>query len=91
MSADAKITAEEIAGAVHDVRQMLSVITGRVGLLSRHAQDPLLKKNLDALQLAAEGAEQRMTVFDHHAFYMAPISITIRVGDLVVGCGSRHG
>ena len=58
MSAHAKITAEEIAGAVHDVRQMLAVITGRVGLLHRHAQDPLLVKNLDAMELAAAGAEQ---------------------------------
>ncbi len=57
MSADNKITSEEVFGAVHDARQMLAVITGRVGLLSLQANNSPLKKNLAAIELAALGVE----------------------------------
>ncbi len=57
MSAETKISAKDIAGAIHDVRQMLAVITGRVGLLSLGTNDPQLQKNLDAMEMAVAGVE----------------------------------
>lgn len=52
MSAHQKISAEEIASVVHDVRQMLAVITGRAGLLRRRTDDQVMSENLSAMEAA---------------------------------------
>lgn len=48
--------ADEVAGVVHDVRQMLSVITGRSGLLLRRGPGPGWEEALRAMALAAHDA-----------------------------------
>jgi len=44
------------AGVVHDVNQMLAVITGRAGLLLKRLQDPAVAPHLQAILLAAGDA-----------------------------------
>jgi len=56
LSAHGKISAKELAAVVHDVRQMLAVITGRAGLLRRGAPDQNTEKNLAAMEVAATQA-----------------------------------
>ncbi len=56
MSGQRKISAKEIAAVVHDVRQMLAVITGRTGLLTRGADVKLSQDNLSAIAAATEQA-----------------------------------
>jgi CheY-like chemotaxis protein len=46
----------ELAGAIHDVNQMLAVITGRAGLLLRRGPGSDWEKNLRAVELAARDA-----------------------------------
>lgn len=48
-----KISAREIAAVVHDVRQMLGVITGRAGLLRFSAENNHLKDDLGVMESAA--------------------------------------
>jgi len=45
-----------VAGVVHDVNQMLAVITGRAGLLLNQTGDPELARHLRAILLAAGDA-----------------------------------
>ena len=45
-----------IPGIVHDIRQMLTVIAGRAGLLLEKNPDPDLKRHLLAMELAAADA-----------------------------------
>lgn len=42
-----------VRGVVHDIKQMLMVITGRAGLLLEHDPDPELRQHLLAMELAA--------------------------------------
>ena len=44
------------AAVVHDVNQMLAVITGRAGLLLKRAEDQELAKHLQAILLASSDA-----------------------------------
>ncbi|PID78498.1 hypothetical protein CSB20_14895 [bacterium DOLZORAL124_64_63] len=44
----------EVAGVLHDIRQMLMVITGRVGLLRMRIEDEDILADLEAIALAAE-------------------------------------
>lgn len=57
MSAEDGTFPGDLAAAVHDVRQMLAVITGRSGLLLRRTDDPDVRKNLAAVEAAAIQAE----------------------------------
>jgi len=54
--ADEATTDEALAGVIHDVNQMLTVITGRAGLLLRQADNAALKVHLQAIELAANDA-----------------------------------
>lgn len=45
-----------LAGAVHDVNQMLAVVAGRAGLLRRRGPGPDWDANLRAMELAAQDA-----------------------------------
>lgn len=45
-----------VAGVVHDVNQMLAVITGRAGLLLKRAEDAELARHLQAILLASGDA-----------------------------------
>ena len=53
---DPALSAPEVAAVVHDVRQMLSVITGRAGLLLERALDPDTAAHLRTMELAARDA-----------------------------------
>jgi len=46
-------SSREIAAVVHDVRQMLAVITGRAGLLRHGISDPNIEENLFSIEQAA--------------------------------------
>jgi len=56
--ADGRQLAESlaVAGVVHDVNQMLTVITGRAGLLLKRSTDPDLTRHLEAILLASGDA-----------------------------------
>jgi CheY-like chemotaxis protein len=56
LSSDARKDLQNTNAVLHDVRQMLAVISGRVGLLRRHCDDEKIIKNLDAMEIAATDA-----------------------------------
>ncbi len=65
-----------VAGVVHDVNQMLAVITGRAGLLLKRTDDSELARHLEAILLASGDAArmlQRLGTDD---------------GNIVEGCGT---
>ncbi len=60
MSRDDSIDSIKIKAVLHDVRQMLTVISGRVGILRLHSTDAKLQKNLDAMEVAVTDAGEML-------------------------------
>lgn len=57
MSVDPQNPRNDLTAVVHDVRQMLAVITGRAGLWRRRSEDPKLQRDLKSMERAALQAE----------------------------------
>ncbi len=61
MSGQNKLSENEIAAVVHDVRQMLAVITGRTGLLNRTIDGQVAQDSLSVIASAAEQANATLS------------------------------